>query len=309
MTLWDGRWYVGLAKSGYNFDPAGLSNVAFLPLYPFLLRVFSFFTGSYQLSGLIVNFFSLVGAVFFLLKLTQKEGFTETQSKDSVFYMLIYPTAIFFAAVYTESLFIFLTIAVFYFCKQKEYFVAAVFGFFAAMTRVPGLFLLLPFFYYLYKQHVAWHKYLFAGLMPLGTSIYLLLQKIYTGNTFAFLTAQRNWGRNFGHFNPDHVYWATSAGVANTILDIIFVAALLLGVIYIYKKLDFGYALFAILTILVPLSTGSMLSIGRFGMILFPLAMGLAKSDNKWLKQGYVVVSLLLLAFYTIQFVNGYWAG
>lgn len=309
MTLWDGRWYINLAKNGYRFDPSGLSNVAFLPLYPALLRGLTYLTRSYPLSGLIINFFSLIGAVYFLIKLTQQEKFSETQTKDTVLFLLIYPTAIFFAAVYTESLFVFLAVATFYFCKRGKFFFAALFGLCAAMTRIPGLFLIVPFLYYLFKQRRPALHYFLASLIPVGTGIYLLLQKVYTGNALAFLTAQRNWGRNFGHFNPDHVYWITSAGVANTIMDILFAVGLLAGILYIYKKLDFGYALFCALVILVPLSTGSLLSIGRFGMILFPLAMSLAKSDSAWLKKGYIIVSLVLLTFYSIQFVNGYWAG
>lgn len=308
LTLWDGRWYMGLAKNGYTFNPAGLSNVAFLPLYPALLRGLNLVTHSYALAGFIINFFSLVAAAFFLQSLAAKENISPSGGRAAVRYLLLYPTTIFFAAVYTEALFVALALACFYLCKTNKFWWAALVGFLAALTRVPGVFLVFPFLYYLYQARAPLKKYVAMFAFPAGTLIYLGLQKYFTGDALAFLTAQKNWGRVVGHFNPDHLYWLTRAGVANSIMDIAWGVALLAAIIFIYKKLDLGYALYAAAMILVPLSTGSLLSIGRFGMIVFPIALALVKTKPGW-QMTYTIAAAVLATFYTIQFVNGYWAG
>ena len=57
----------------------------------------------------------------------------------AIFYVSIFPTAIFFSAVYTESLFFVLTVASFYYIRERKWWFAGVFGFFAALTRVEGV--------------------------------------------------------------------------------------------------------------------------------------------------------------------------
>lgn len=308
LTLWDGRWYVGLAKNGYSFDPNGQSNVAFLPLYPLLLRSVNFVTHSYATAGLLVNLVALIAAAYGLLRLGKIEKLSEIDARRSVLFFLIYPTAIFFAAVYTEALFAALAIWFFIFAKQKQWGRAALLGALAAATRLPGVFLVFPLFYYLWQARAQWVNYWWSGVVTLGTLAYLSAQYFYTGHALAFLTAQKHWGRVFGHFNPDHLYWITRAGVANSSLDIVWGAVLVASIVWVGKKLDWGYALYTAAIILIPLTSGSLLSLARFGMVLFPISLALAKSKPQW-QTTYIVVASVLLAFYTTQFVNGYWAG
>lgn len=308
LTLWDGRWYVGLAKNGYSFDPNGQSNVAFLPLYPLLLRGMNYITHSYALAGLLINVVALVAAAYGLLRLGKLEKISESDSRRAILYFLIYPTAIFFAAVYTEALFLALAIWFFVCAKEKQWGRAALFGALAAATRLPGIFLVFPLFYYLWQTRAQWRSYLWSGVIALGTAAYLAAQYFYTGHALAFLTAQKHWGRVFGHFNPDHLYWITRAGIANSSIDVLWGIALVTSIVWVGKKLDWGYALYAAAIILIPLTSGSLLSLARFGMVLFPISLTLAKAKPHW-QTVYIVVASVLLAFYTTQFVNGYWAG
>lgn len=308
LTLWDGRWYVGLAKNGYSFDPNGQSNVAFLPLYPLLLRGVNYATHSYALAGLLINVVALIAAAYGLLRLGKIEKLSEVDARRSVLFFLLYPTAIFFLAVYTEALFAALAIWFFVCVKQKQWGRASLIGALAAATRLPGVFLVFPLFYYVWQTRAHWFNYAWGGVIALGTGAYLAAQYFYTGHALAFLTAQKHWGRVFGHFNPDHLYWATRAGMANSSIDILWGIALVTSIVWIGKKLDWGYSLYAAAIVLIPLTSGSLLSLARFGMVLFPIALVFAKSKPQW-QTTYIVVASILLAFYTTQFVNGYWAG
>ena len=62
-------------------------------------------------------------------------------------------------------------------------------------------------------------------------------------------------------------------------------------------------------TIAVALSTGTFMSIGRYILVLFPIYILLASTKNQYLQQTWIFISTLLLAIYTILFVNNYWAG
>lgn len=95
FTQWDGDWYIRLAMQGYVFDPNGLSTVAFLPLYPLLLRLVVFVTQSYVTAAWVINGISLVGALYFFQKLAREEGLTKDEGDMATAFLLVYPTVIF----------------------------------------------------------------------------------------------------------------------------------------------------------------------------------------------------------------------
>lgn len=152
-------------------------------------------------------------------------------------------------------------------------------------------------------------QYAWLLLLPAGTAVYIGLQKWYTGHALAFLTAQKNWGRSFFSLNEEHMALVSEASTANFALDVLFALLLLAGVVLVIKKLHVGYGLYVLVACMVPLLTGTLMSIGRFGMVLFPYYLALAKVQNPWPKRVWLFTSTALLMLYTIQFVHGYWAG
>jgi Gpi18-like mannosyltransferase len=65
-----------------------------------------------------------------------KEFHPEIDPYLPIIFLLIFPTAFFLNAVYTESLFLFLSLATFYYALKKNFFSAGIFGFFASLTRL-----------------------------------------------------------------------------------------------------------------------------------------------------------------------------
>lgn len=309
FELWDGAWYLQTAESGYDYDATTMSNVAFLPLYPFLMRAVSTITGSLTIAAILINVLSMIGAVYFFIKLAIIEKLRESETSDAVFFLLAYPTAIFYLAVYTEALFLCLITGAFYFLKIKKYWIAGLFGMFAAMTRIPGVFLFFPFIYYLFRDGARSKAYLSSLLVLLGTGWYMLILKITTGSGLAFLTAQKHWGRSFFSLQGEHLILTTPAAVINFSFDLLFALLLISGIGLIAKKLDIGYAVFCAIALFIPLSTGTLMSVMRFGMVLFPLFLALAKVERPLVKRAWMTASVVLVTLYTLQFVHGYWAG
>ena len=152
---------VHFAASGIRCSPfggAGMPNItsasrptatrarspAFFPLYPLLIRIVGGLTGNHLIAGLLIsNVASFFGAAF-LYKLVEHE-FNRHVAHRAIFYVSIFPTAIFFSAVYTESLFFFLVGGVVLLHPRTALALAGVFGFFAALTRVEGVLLAVPF--------------------------------------------------------------------------------------------------------------------------------------------------------------------
>jgi Gpi18-like mannosyltransferase len=314
---WDSFWYLDIAQNGYSFDeynPWGLYNIVFFPLYPFLIKLISFLTaGNFILAGWVLSSIFLLLALFYFFKLA-KEFHPEINPYSPILFLLIFPTAFFLNAVYTESLFLFLSLATFYYGLKKKFMCAGVFGLFASLTRVTGILLFIPLIWeYLKNNNFRLKSVLNLNilpifLVPLGTFSFFLYHHFKFGNFFLFLEIQKNWGRAFtlqkGHFD-----FFSNPAIVNFILDVFFIVFALTILYFVFRRLRPSYGLYMIATIAIALSTGTFMSIGRYILVLFPIYILLASIKNQYLQQAWTFISILLLALYTILFVNNYWAG
>ncbi|MBU1127112.1 hypothetical protein KKF11_02105, partial [Patescibacteria group bacterium] len=132
----DGMHYLSIAKHGY-----GIYQQAFFPLYPKLIALLSpVFLGRDLLTALFINFVGLFFACFFFYRLA-KLDFSLKVSRRALIFLLIFPTAFYFSAIYTESLFLMLILGSFYFGRTRKWLLAGVLGMLASLTRLPGVFL------------------------------------------------------------------------------------------------------------------------------------------------------------------------
>lgn len=313
---WDSFWYLDIAQNGYSleYNPWGLYNIVFFPLYPFLMKLISFLTaGNFVLSGWILSSTFLLLALFYFLKLV-KEFHPEINPYAPIVFLLIFPTAFFLNAVYTEALFLFLSLASFYYGLKKKFVFAGIFGFFASLTRITGILLFIPLVWEYFQknnfkiQSVLELKILPIFLIPLGTFAFFLYHYFRFGNLFLFLEIEKNWGRAFtlqnGHFD-----FFSNPAIINFSLDVLLVTFAFIVIFFVFKKLHASYGLYMLASTVIALSTGTLMSIGRYILVLFPIFILLASIKNQYLQQSWIFVSILLLALYIILFANNYWAG
>jgi len=313
---WDSFWYLDIAQNGYSleYNPWGLYNIVFFPLYPFLVKAISFLTaGDFVLSGWILSSIFLLLTLFYFFKLV-REFHSEINPYLPIIFLLIFPTAFFLNIVYTESLFLFLSLATFYYGLKKKFVCAGVFGLFASLTRVTGILLFIPLVWEYLKNYNCKLKSVFnlkilpIFLIPLGTFSFFLYHYFKFGNFFLFFEVQKNWGRAFtlqkGHFDL-----FSNPAIVNFCLDVLFVIFALIVLYFIFKKLRTSYGLYMLATIAVALSTGTLMSTGRYILVLFPIYILLASIKNQYLQQTLTFISILLLALYTVLLANNYWAG
>ncbi len=145
---WDSVHFSYLATHGYT----DWWRTAFFPLFPLLERYLAVVAGDPFIAGLIISNVAGLGMLVVLYRLVE-EDFDSERAYRTALYLSVFPTAFFFAAAYTESLFLLFALLGFYYMRQGNWWLAGACGFFATLTRSTGLLLLVPFCYEYLRQH------------------------------------------------------------------------------------------------------------------------------------------------------------
>ncbi len=111
---WDGKHYLEIAERGYEGkglpDDRREFNSRFPPLYPWMIRCTSFISRLPDyLAGELVSVISLVLASWLLFQLVQFEWGSQRNAWWAVVFLNLHPGSYFAHAVYSESLFLFLS--------------------------------------------------------------------------------------------------------------------------------------------------------------------------------------------------------
>ncbi|HEY5388882.1 MAG TPA: mannosyltransferase family protein, partial [Thermoleophilia bacterium] len=196
---WDGVWFIKIATSGYA---DGDGSTAFFPLYPLLLRyVGVVFGGNMLVTGIVISLACYAGCIWLLYRLVRVD-FGAATALRAVVYLSLGPLAFFLQAVYTESLFLFLSLACFVFARESRWRVAGVMGLLAALTRSTGVLLLIPMAYYYYARR-GWSLRRSdsqgANLLMVveGLLVWMTYLSLTFGKPLLFSTAQAQWDRSF----------------------------------------------------------------------------------------------------------------
>lgn len=200
---WDGVWFVRIASEGYTYP----HSEAFFPLYPFLMRAVSHVTGgNYVLAGIAISLVAYALSMVVLYKLV-RPLFGASVAAWSVAFISWFPTSVVFSAVYSESLFLLLTVASLWFATRRLWWAAGLAGLFAALTRNSGVLLVFPLVL-LYGRECGWSwrrpelrwprelSLAWIVLTPVGLLIYMTYLKLKFGSWMMFSTAETFWRRH-----------------------------------------------------------------------------------------------------------------
>jgi hypothetical protein len=321
---WDAEHYLKIATDGYSG-----TEPAFFPLYPFLIRYVGMFTGTHLIAGLLISNAASFLALLYFYKLMEHE-YNRHVAQRATFYIAIFPTAIFFSAVYSESLFLFLTVASFYYVRERRWIAAGAFGFFAALTRSEGILLAAPFaiewivaalegkgeFFRYWVANVL-RPAIGIVLVPLGLACYMAYLWALRGDPLLFSHVQIHWGRelappwvsvgnSFHKILHSHAQQTVSTQIQELAFTFLMIAMLIAG----FRRLRLSYSVYMALSILVPMSTASLMSMPRFALVLFPMfgLFGLWGARPA-VNNAYVAFSLPLLGLFTVLFADWYWVA
>jgi len=322
-NTWDAQHYIDIAKYGYTsstVDERNL-NIVFFPLFPLLTSLFALVFQDYLVSALIVSNLAYGAAVYYLYKLVNID-FESDDAYRSVIYFSIFPTAYFMHAVYTESLFLALTIASFYYSRKQRWMLSGVIGMLAATTRITGI-LLLPVLVieYLsqreYKIRSIRKDIIWIGVIGLGLVSYLIINYIVNGDPFHFMVIQReHWHKKLAIPYEGLIRgWelVTDKNPAESLLvswaETVFAALGLVLIIISFFRIRLSYSLYALATWLVATSTWFWLSIPRYTLSIFPIFIVMALlGRRKDLHFLITFISILFYALFLSVFVRFRWA-
>jgi len=318
---WDGPHYMHIAQYGYTNQGDAANFIVFLPFYPLLARLITIDFSYVNFSGLIVSNVASVVAVFYLFKLA-KLDYSDSVAKKAVLFLCVFPTAYFMSAVYTESLFLALVIASFYYARNARWFLAAFLGFLGSLTKLAGL-ILLPVLIVEYLHQKNWRikavdpRILWLSLPIFGFLIYLGINYQVTGSFFTFMQVEStHWYQTIQPLNgfSTALSWARNAAWPNNLTigyaEIIFAAFGYAMIGLGYKlKLRPSYQVYMLLTWMLAVSTGFWISVPRYVLTMFPLflALGLL-STKKSVNIAILAVSCIGLGFFTWLFATGTFA-
>ena len=313
MCKWDCKWYLTIIQDGYDLHPRtspkiwkGLANWAFFPLYPYIVRYIALATGaSAVVAGVLLNQTILLAALM-MFYLYLKLSVDELNSLFGVILLAFSPFSIYFSSLYTEALFLLLSISAFYFMRTNRPFFAALCGGLLSATRPIGVMFSLAFAFYQLKTKKitvpSLLKLAILGILAIsGLLIYMFYLQIHVGDFLAFQHIQKGWGRH--GIDPDQFRKQLWQMINDTHNFILFMISFMLS-IYLIGMKYYEEAMFNLLCILPGALTGTMMSGGRFCGTLFTMYFALVimarKSHSFKLSLG-----LLSFLFYISYFM--YW--
>jgi hypothetical protein len=149
---WDAAWYLVIAHYGYRPELGSLtaSRTAFFPLYPLGVRGLSDLGLAPVIAGVALSVAALMAGLYALHRLTALEasrlglGGAGEVARLAVLLTALAPMAFYFSALYSESLYLALSVGAFLQARRGRWACAAALGALAATTRSTGVLLLVP---------------------------------------------------------------------------------------------------------------------------------------------------------------------
>jgi Gpi18-like mannosyltransferase len=316
----DGRNYLDIAERGY-FNKGVYNLHAFFPLYPLMVRYFSYFTGINSVySGLLLSFsFFFVGVYLFYL-LMKDIKFAKPFKVLS--FLIFFPTSVFFLSFYTESLFFLLVVVFFLLMNKRRYFLSSLIAALSSAVRINGLSLFPVLLFSAYESFKKEGKLNFSFIIsPFGFLGYCLFLFITTGNPFEMISSQiSSWNKPLGLLAPFYllrqVFLNLLSGPLKSydnvfvypviILEFLFLLFFAWAIVFSYNKIKMDYWIFMLANFLIVIFSGSIASLPRYMLVIFPLHLFLADFLSPRISRVYFLFSFVLFVFFSSLFLRGY---
>jgi Gpi18-like mannosyltransferase len=323
FARWDANWYMSIIQNGYQSSVSltqSYSNMAFFPLYPYLVKSLGWFSldlpNAYYISvGLILSNVLFIAGMALLYRLVILEmGFDESAAKRTLGLLFVFPAAFYFSSFYTESLFLFLALLGFTFALRENWLGAGIVGALAVLTRSQGVALVIALAWlYMEKRGWRWREVRPAvgwfALAPLALLTHFYHLYLKSGHIFAMLDAMSAWGRNnvANANDPFRNLYGPHLDVFKIDL-VIFLFFFLCSLYLLWKWPHKAYGIAALLMCFLPVYTGLLVSVSRYMVIIFPVFILLGeKLENRNVYDALRAVFFSLQVIYFAGWVNYYW--
>lgn len=301
LANWDGVNYINISKTGYS--SSGITN--FFPLYPIFLALVNKIVSSPLISGLIVSWVFMVGAIYYYLKIIKLlfKVDDNLEALRACLLFILFPSAIYLMAVYTESLFAFASLGAIYYALKRRYVLAGLLTAFATLTHINGVFLVVLVAMILYEEKEKLRNIATSFIIGcLGIIAFMAYLWAKFSNPFEFIVAQHNhgWLRHsilgrLGSFSS---------------LDYLLAIAIIISIIYWWKRRK-SFAVYSFFYLLIPAVGGQFGGYPRYTLMIFPLQFMLFDyfRDKKMAYQIILILFSIGWTYFMLQFAAGYIVG
>jgi hypothetical protein len=302
----DAYWYARIAQHGYAFSHHHISSIGYFPLFPILIKAVSLVTGNVYVAGVLVSTACIYLAVWVLGDWLELHGLAARRGWI-VALLLSFPFAFFFAAMYTESLYLALATATFYFTERRQWAAASCCTFLALLTRPTAVAILPALLVF------AWTHRARGALAPVGAGIvavgaFAIYQLMAFGTPLAYVRAQaappgnRTLAQGLSdltlHGRPGMPTWYLAF--------MLFWAVVFLAMVpLVYRRFGPPYAVFTALTVLIPLAS-SLTGMERYVSVAFPVFAALGGSLSKRWLMALIVIGFWAEMVFAAMFSRGY---
>jgi hypothetical protein len=311
FAAWDSGYYISLAADWY---PSWLTRVwAYFPLYPACIRLVGLLGLNLWLAGFLIAQIAGFASILVFQKVSSQYLGEVGSLSATALYFLLPPVFVFTTVIYSESLFLLLSLTTWYAHVKGKSKVAAIFASLTALTRAYGLLILLPMGYDMLRRKQ------FRKLRPLGIPIatfigWLSYSYLRTGNAVASFAAQSYWNTPIVSEIRNSIRFFLLSGDLRVLgflqqfqlvaviggLLIVPLMVLCVRVWKIDRSLGVFSGSFVVAISLVAVSSiQGLISLPRYLSFIFPVGMAL-KTRRKWLLS-------IGVAFLSILDIVGWW--
>jgi Mannosyltransferase (PIG-V) len=331
---WDSDYFLRIGEDGYD-----QASAAFHPLYPALVAVLGrIFFGHYVLAGVVISLAATLGA-FVLLHRLAEARLGEDGARRTVLYLAVFPMALFLQAVYSEALFLFLALLAFFLAERGRYPAAGIVAGLAVLTRAAGIALLPALAVLAWRERERLKALGGLALAVPVAAVYPLVLWQQLDDPFAFTDAQDRWHRHFSAAGPFGGIWdglvdgwegieqfvvghgtevpgvSPMHAAAENVQALVFLVLFIVLTIVAWRRFGTAYGLFAAVSLAIPLSYPSsrwpLLSLPRFGLVIFPIFLALAAltTGRPRVHNAVVACSALFLGIAVVQWAVWQWVA
>jgi Mannosyltransferase (PIG-V) len=286
LLSWDAGWYEAIAKHGYG--GAGEGSLRFFPLLPALARGLSVVPGiSVGTALIVIANLSALGAAATLCCLVRREKGDERLARRATWLICLAPPAFTFVMGYAEATFLLFAVGSFYAMRRKWWWIAALLGILAGLTRPLGALLVVPAAIECTRvwndrnpttmKHLGSLAAVLGG--PAGCGAFMAFAGLRYGDAFAPLRIQEEAGhrgaiadplRTFAH-DASLLIHGQHLGTALHLPWALLGVALFLVAAWRWPA---PYAAFAFCILAVALTASNLDSFERYALSAFPLTLG-----------------------------------
>jgi hypothetical protein len=200
LGLWDGHWYLSIARDGYELPtaPPWRSNVAFLPLLPLSIRGASIVSGSEELSAAVVAVHLYGAALTVVLWLLVKRLTDRDVADRTLALFWFFPGAAVFSMIYAEPVMLTFAALCLYALLTRRWLIAGGAAALAGAARPTGIVLAACCLWEsirAVRRDRDWRALLAPALAPLGLLTFFGYLWALSGRPDTWFAVQRaGWG-------------------------------------------------------------------------------------------------------------------